>query len=87
MPRQRIMGSNEGDIKMSKYNYLSDNTGAIQHQRLIKVRQAAQYLGISERKLWQLTKDRRVPAIKFDRVVRYDIADLDEFIAKAKKLA
>ena len=71
---------------MSKYNYLSDNTEVIQHQRLIKVRQAAQYLGISERKLWQLTKDRRMPAIKFDRVVRYDIADLDEFIAKAKGL-
>ena len=56
-------------------------------KRLIKCRQAAQYLAISERKLWQLTKDQRVPAIKFDRVVRYDIADLDEFIAKAKGLA
>ena len=53
-------------------------------KRLIKPRQGAQYLGISERKLWQLTKDGRIPAIKFDRVVRYDIADLDEFIAKAK---
>jgi len=63
-----------------------DNT-EIEYKRLIKVRQAAQYLGISERKLWQLTKDQRVPAIKFDRVVRYDIADLDEFIAKAKGIA
>ena len=54
--------------------------------RLIKCRQAAQYLGISERKLWQLTKDQRVPAVKFDRVVRYDIADLDDFIARAKGL-
>ena len=72
---------------MSKCNYLPGNVEVTQHQRLIKVRQAAQYLGISERKLWQLTKDRRVPAIKFDRVVRYDIADLDEFIAKAKGIA
>lgn len=69
---------------MSKSSSLLNNSAAIQHQRLIKVRQAAQYLGISERKLWQLTKDRRVPAIKFDRVVRYDIADLDDFIAQAK---
>jgi excisionase family DNA binding protein len=52
--------------------------------RLFKPRQGAEYLGISERKLWQMTKDGRIPAIKFDRVVRYDIADLDEFIAKAK---
>ena len=69
---------------MSKSSSLLNNSAAIQHQRLIKVRQAAQYLGISERKLWQLTKDRRVPVIKFDRVVRYDIADLDDFIAQAK---
>lgn len=53
-------------------------------KRLIKPRQGAEYLGISERKLWQMTKDGRICAIKFDRVVRYDIADLDEFIAKAK---
>ena len=52
--------------------------------RLISTREAARYLAISERKLWQLTKDQRVPAVKFDRVVRYDIVDLDEFIAKAK---
>jgi excisionase family DNA binding protein len=53
-------------------------------KRLIKPRQGAEYMGISERKLWQMTKDGRITAIKFDRVVRYDIADLDEFIAKAK---
>ena len=49
-----------------------NKTSTDQPQRLIKVRQAAQYHGISERKLCHLTKDQRVPAIKFDRVVRYD---------------
>lgn len=52
--------------------------------RLMSTKQAAAYLAISERKLWQLTKDQRIPAVKFDRVVRYDPVDLDEFIAKAK---
>lgn len=45
---------------------------------------AAAYLAISERKLWQLTKDGRIPAVRFDRCVRYDIADLDSFIQTAK---
>ena len=52
--------------------------------RLKPPKSAAAYLAISERKLWQMTKDGRICAIKFDRVVRYDIVDLDEFIAKAK---
>ena len=52
--------------------------------RLISTREAARYLAISEWKLWQLTKDGRIPAVKFDRVVRYDIADLDDFITAMK---
>ena len=52
--------------------------------RLIRTKTAADYLGISERKLWQLTKDSRLPAVRIDRVVRYDIGDLDAFIAAAK---
>ena len=52
--------------------------------RLVPSKTAAAYLAISERKLWQMTKDGRIPAVKYDRVVRYDIVDLDEFIAKAK---
>ncbi len=53
-------------------------------QKLIKSDQAAAYLGISTRKLWQLTQEKRIPAVKFDRVLRYDIADLDAFICRSK---
>jgi len=53
-------------------------------KRLIKSNQAAAYLGICARKLWQLTDDKRIPSVKFDRVLRYDIADLDAFIASMK---
>ena len=56
----------------------------ISQPRLIRSKTAADYLGISERKLWQLTKDSRVPAVRIDRVVRYDIGDLDAFISAAK---
>jgi excisionase family DNA binding protein len=52
--------------------------------RLLKPKEAAAYLAISERKLWQLTSDNKVPAVKYDRVVRYDIVDLDAFISRAK---
>jgi excisionase family DNA binding protein len=52
--------------------------------RLLTTRQAAAYLAISERKLWSLTKEGRIPAVKIGRCVRYDIADLDGFIRAAK---
>ena len=55
------------------------------YNRLIKCRQAAAYLGICERKLWELSKDGRIPSVRIDRAVRFDIADLDDFISRAKE--
>jgi len=52
--------------------------------RLLTVRQTAAYLAISDRKLWQLTQENRLPAVKIGRCIRYDIADLDSFIVAAK---
>jgi excisionase family DNA binding protein len=52
--------------------------------RLLRPAAAAEYLAISERKLWQLTATSRIPAIRIDRSVRYDMADLDRFILVAK---
>ncbi len=63
---------------------MNDNTPT-SAPRLKPPKWAAKYLAISERKLWQLTKDQRIPAIKFDRIVRYDLNDLDEFISRAKE--
>lgn len=53
-------------------------------QRLLTPKQAAARLAISERKLWSLAHEGRIPAVKFDRVVRYDVADLDGFIQTMK---
>jgi excisionase family DNA binding protein len=52
--------------------------------RLLTPKQTAARLAISERKLWTLTHEGRIPAVKFDRVVRYDVTDLDNFIRAMK---
>ena len=52
--------------------------------RLVKCRQAAAYLGICERKLWELEKDGRIPSVRIDRSVRFDVGDLDAFIRRCK---
>ena len=53
--------------------------------KLMKIKQAAEYLCISERKLWGLQKSQRIPAVRIDRSVRFDRDDLDMFITDAKK--
>jgi excisionase family DNA binding protein len=56
----------------------------IPKQRLIRPKDAAVYLCISERKLFSMTKEETIPAIKMGRSVRYDVVDLDAFIQQAK---
>ena len=52
--------------------------------RLLKSKTAAEYLCISERTLWNLQKNQRITAVRMGRLIRFDPADLDEFIEKAK---
>jgi excisionase family DNA binding protein len=50
-------------------------------QRLLRAKEAAQYLAISARKLWELVNRGIIPAVRLDgRMVRLDRADLDAFI-------
>ena len=47
---------------------------------LLDSRTAAKALSISERTLWQLSKDGEIPRVKIGRSVRYDRRDLIAFI-------
>lgn len=51
---------------------------------LMNAKQAAARLGISERKLWELTNRGDVTCVRIDRRVLYDPVDVDDFIAKQK---
>ncbi|MBN2180376.1 MAG: helix-turn-helix domain-containing protein [Sedimentisphaerales bacterium] len=56
----------------------------IENTRLMTSKNAAKYLCISERKLWDMTKTGEIPAVRLGRAVRYDRSDLDDFIQRAK---
>jgi len=53
-------------------------------KKLLSSKDAARYLCICERKLWELSKCGRIQTVKIGRAVRYDIDDLNEFIEKQK---
>lgn len=47
---------------------------------LLSARQAAERLGISTRKLWELSNRREIPVIRIGRAVRYSADDLRDYI-------
>ena len=51
---------------------------------LLTYQQAAKLLATSDRTVWQLVKDQKLPAIRFRGSVRIDPADLRAFIEQAK---
>lgn len=55
-----------------------------QSQHLLSTKEAATILAISERTVWQLTHDGQLPAIRFGRLVRYDPADVRDFISRRR---
>ena len=52
--------------------------------RPVRPRDAARMLAISERKLWELTNRNLIRAVRIGRAVRYDMRDLEAFIAAQK---
>ncbi len=54
-------------------------------RRLMNSREAAAYLCICPRKLWELSKSGRIQTVRIDRAVRYDVADLDSFLEQQKR--
>ena len=56
----------------------------IETNRLLSTKDAAKYLCISERKLWDMSNTGEIPVVRLGRAVRYDINDLDGFIQRAK---
>ena len=55
-----------------------------QFKRLLTSKEAAAYLCLSEKTLWNLEQQKKIVAVRMNRLVRYDPEDLDEFIQRQK---
>jgi len=62
-----------------------NGTGTNLQPLLVTAREAARLLSISERSLWQLSKDGAIPAVRIGRAVRYDPRDLQACIERSKQ--
>lgn len=55
-------------------------TTPTQSGSLKSTKQAADYLGVSERTIWSLANSSRIPVIRIGTRVLFKLADLDSFI-------
>jgi len=53
-------------------------------RKLVNVKEAAAYLCVCERTLWELSQEHQIETVRIGRAVRYDIADLNAFIDRQK---
>ncbi len=51
---------------------------------LLRPREAAEALAVCERTLWSMTASGQIPSVRIGRAVRYDPADLREWIEAQK---
>jgi len=56
-------------------------------QRLLNVRQAAEYLGVKPTTLYDWVARRKVPFVKINGALRFDLPDLERLIESAKQPA
>lgn len=52
---------------------------------LLTTKQAAAFLSISTRKLWELTNGRDIPCIRIGRAMRYAPDDLHAYISRQRQ--
>ncbi len=60
------------------------STDQSQTPRLLASAEAAHYLSITERHVRLLWTERRLPAIKVGRLLRFDRGDLDSFVERQR---
>jgi excisionase family DNA binding protein len=81
---RRALDSSHADVMSESI----DTKGRSVHSALlIRPREAARLLAISERSLWAFTQSGEIPFIRIGRSVRYCPADLAAWIAGRKKPA
>lgn len=69
---------------MRNRTFASSARQAPAQKLLLRPREAAAALGVSEKSLWLLMKSGRLPVVRIGKSTRYDMADLQAFIASSK---
>jgi len=63
----------------------SNNQTSKDVKLLLTIQEAAEALGISQRKLWGMTDSHEIPHVRLGRCLRYPVRELEQWIDEKKK--
>lgn len=52
--------------------------------RLMTIEEVAEHLGVNVRHMRRLVAERRIPYVKWGRLLRFDPAEIDDWLARAR---
>ncbi|MBA5870903.1 MAG: helix-turn-helix domain-containing protein [Nitrospira sp. CR2.1] len=67
---------------ISQNPHLADPPGLAVRPRLVSIQDCSVYMGLSVHTLYTMVSQRRIPFVKVGRLVKFDLALLDAWIAK-----
>lgn len=65
----------------------ASNSTNTRQKLVVTYREAAESLGLCERKIWQLVKDGELKAVRVGRSVRIPVAELERFVTERASVA
>jgi excisionase family DNA binding protein len=81
IPSESLEPPSAGSEKQASQGHEEDPDKEGRRQRLVPIRAAAQYLGVSRATVERLASRGQLPVVKVGAPTRYDVEDLDGFIA------
>ena len=72
---------------MNNASFLSLPASVTASQRLLTVRQAAEYLGLKATTLYDWVARRKIPFVKLNGALRFDLQDMERLIESEKRPA
>lgn len=73
------------DRQGSRNRRLQSHSSDDINRRLLTTKEAANLLGISKRKVWELGNRGEIPCVRIDRALRFDLRDLESAIQTWKQ--
>jgi excisionase family DNA binding protein len=66
---------------MNKHRAITPSPSAPMNRRLLDIREVAIYTGLSIHTLYTMVSQRRIPFVKLGRLTKFDLYELDRWIA------
>jgi excisionase family DNA binding protein len=84
MERERRKGDMEGNDRKKKHIRQEAPPTVTNLPHLLTIKEVAEILGVTERHVRRLVHERRIPYLKWGHLIRFDPADIAEWLEQSR---